>query len=569
MTSERLFAPVAVSRCWPHAIVFAAYIGAIVAAQLWFAVDPDNFHEEMRALFRFHPWGDPVLFAGDYQASFLDAFPQPYLYEGVTRLWLWLGGDLVVLHRGISVVCWLMLLLGMGLAARRLGNWITALGVVGLVAAQPLYLYQVTSAVPHAFAFPLLIWAVVALISGSLPGMVAVTLLSGLLYPAVTPLLGLLLAWQVFVLRGFLRLGQREKLTGLLLLAVTGAVSLWLVFGALGGAAADFGAPLAPMQQVETYPENGPEGRHFLGVFNPLTYVAGKAVGQFRGTQVMAALGVLLLCGGVAAYGLLGMPRGSHARRALLGFFLCSLVLGLAVYLLRPFHSYRFVLYPLFTFLPLLTVVGLQHLCGRLERVLRRPEAAALAGLALLVLAFDSFDAQKAGHRYHLGAPGRQVMAFAAARPADTVFAYWPTPTNELELLPYVAKRPAFVVRKVHYPIYEDYTLTMRARMNALIDAYLATQPAPLRALHCRWGVDYLIVERTYFTEAGERPEYFAPFDARVARLWNAQRRGDFLLAQPAPAAVVLESGVYRVVDLSFFAAGDCDAAPDGLTSVH
>jgi hypothetical protein len=178
------------------------------------------------------------------------------------------------------------------------------------------------------------------------------------------------------------------------------------------------------------------------------------------------------------------------------------------------------------------------------------------------VLAFDSFDAQKAGHRYQLGTPGRQVMAFAAAQPADSVFAYWPTPTNELELIPYVAKRPAFVVRKVHYPTYEDYTLTMRARMDALIDAYLATQPGPLRALHCRWGVDYLVVERTYFAEAGQRPEYFAPFDSRIARLWNTHRRGDFLLAQPAPAAVVLDTGVYRIVDLAVLAGGDCAADP-------
>ncbi|WP_193368395.1 hypothetical protein [Pelagibius marinus] len=562
MSSERLFAPAAVSRGWPIMIAFATYVCAIVAAQLWFAVDPDNFHEEMRALFRFHPWSDPALFAGDYQASFLAAFPQPYLYEGVTRLWLWAGGDLVVLHRAFSVVCWLTLLLGMGLAARRLGNGITALGVVGLVAAQPLYLYQVTSAVPHAFGFPLLIWAVVAMLYGSLPGLVAVTLLSGLLYPALTPLAGLLLAWQVFVVRGFLSRGKREKLVSLLLLAATGALSLWLVFGALGGGSADFGAPLAPMQQVETYPENGPEGRHFYGVFNPLTYVAGKAVGQFRGAEVMVALAVMLLCGGVAAYGLLALPRGSQARRALVGFFLCSVALGLAVYLLRPFHSYRFVLYPLFTFLPLLTVVGLQCLCGRLERVLRRPEAAVLAGLALLVLPFDSFNAQKAGHRYHLGTPGQQVMAFAAARPADSVFAYWPTPVAELELIPYLAKRPAFVVRKVHYPVYDDYTLTMRARMNALIDAYLATQPAPLRALHCRWGVDFLVVEPTYFAEAGGRPEYFAPFDVRIARLWNSRRHGDFLLASLPPAAVVLDTGVYRIVDLSFFSGGDCAADP-------
>ncbi|MEO3430787.1 hypothetical protein AAFN88_18175 [Pelagibius sp. CAU 1746] len=562
MSAERLFAPVSVSRGWPVVIAFAVYACAIVGTQLWFAVDPANFHEEMRPLFRFHPWSDPALFDGDYLAAFLSALPQPYLYEGMTRLWLWAGGSLLVLGRVFSVACWLALLLGMGLAARRLGNRLTVLGAVGFVAAQPLYLYQVTSAVPHAFGFPLLIWAVVAMLYGSLPGLVAVTVISGLLYPAMTPLVGLLLAWQVFVMGGLLRQDGRRKLTGLVLLAVTGALSLWLVFGSVPGASDELGTPLAPMQQVDTYPENGPEGRHFYGVFNPLLYVAGKALGQFRGTEVMSALTVLLFCGGLAVYGFLGLPRGSAARRVFTGFVLCSGALGLAVYLMMSFHSYRFVFYPLFTLLPLFTVVGLQRLCGRLERVLRWPEAAALAGLALLTFTFDSFDAQKAGHRYHLGAPGQQVMAFAAAQPADSVFAYWPASDSELELIPYVAARPVFVARKVHYPVYDAYVLTMRARMNALIDAFLATQPAPLRDLRCHWGVDYLVVDRTSFPEAGERPTYFAPFDARIAEIWSRHRREDFLLANPPAGSVVLDSGAYRVLDLARLAGGDCAAAP-------
>ena len=92
--------------------------------------------------------------------------------------------------------------------------------------------------------------------------------------------------------------------------------------------------------------------------------------------------------------------------------------------------------------------------------------------------------------------------------------------------------------------------------MYALIEAYLATDAAPLRALHCRWGVDYLVADRTHFGEAGTRPAYFAPFDARLEALWQERDHGDYLLNAPDPALVVLETPRHRILRL----AGPCEA---------
>lgn len=533
--------------------LFLLYVGAALFVQTSFIVDPSYLHEEKRSLFRYHQTGDPGLFAGDYIASFFAAFPQPYLYDWATRLWLQAGGDLLVWHRLLPLACWLTFLAGIAEVARRIGDRVTLLGAVGLAVAQPIYLHQITSALPHAFAFPLLIWAVAALVHGSTAGLVVLTLLSGLLYPAMTPLLGLILAWHLVGTERLFAKKNPERIRALLLLAVTGAFSLWMVHAALQGTDA-FGAALAPMQQTEAFPENGPQGRHFSGVFSPLAYVAGKAVTQFRWEPDLLSFLLLMVYACVALYGLAALERGSAGRRALAVFGFCALLLGTAVFVLKPFHSYRFFLYPAFTLLPLLFAVGLQRFCWAFRRGLRFPNAATLGLLALFALAFDSFDQKKLGYWWHLGADQQAVMAFAEARPQDSLFAVWPGSGSELEMIPYVARRPLFVMYKAHYPSYRDHLLAMRARMQALIDAYLATDAAGLRALHCDWNVDYLVVDREHFAEGYARPRYFAPFDRRIAEIWSGSRRQDFLLARPDPAWVAVATERYWVLDLTLVA---------------
>lgn len=543
------------------AAILAIYIGAVCLVQLTYIADPSYLHEQQRSLFPYYRIADPTLFPDDYVTRAVTAFSHPFLYDWTTRLWVWAGGDLILLHRLLPLACWLAFLAGMAAAARKLGDTVTVLGTLGLAAALPLYLNQIAGASPHAFAFPLLIWGVVALLHGSTRGLALVTVLSGLLYVGMAPVLGLFLAWQVLVMGRFWRLANAERVKSLLLLAAIGGLSLWLIVNAMG-ATQDLGAPLEPMQQVDLYPENGPEGAYFFGVFNPVLYVVGKALRQFRTSEVMLAFAVLLLCTFSALYGLLTLPKDGGARKAMAGVVLCSLAAGLAVYFVKSYHTYRFILYPIFVFVPLLTVVGLQQLCRSLPLVAPFANAAAIVLLAPLLLAFDSFEPEKLGYRTHFEAEDQALIDFAAAQPPETLFAVWPGGEDvELDFIPYLARRPIFVMVRAHFPSYDRHTLTMRERMNALIDAYLATEAAPLRRLNCRWGVDYLIVDSAHFAEGGERPEYFAPFNARIEQLWAAHDPRDFLLAEPAPAAVALDSGHYRVIDLTAFSGGHCGAA--------
>ncbi len=536
-------------------IAFAVYVVAVFVYQLTLIADADYLHEEMRLLFRYHLASDPRLFGDDYIASFVAAFDQPYLYDWITRLWLAAGGELTVLHRVIPLLCWLAFLAGLAVAALRLGGRVTAIAVLGLAVVQPVYLHQITSALPHSFAFPLLAWAFVALLFGSTPGLALATLLCGLLYPALTPLVGLLFAWHVIIARQAWRLGAGRRAADLLLLAAIGGVSLWLLFDALAGPSG-FGAPLAPLERVEAYPENGPQGRHFYGVFNPFAYVAAKAFDQFHDVFGNMKLLLLLVYALVSLYGLVVLCTEARGRQAVVALILCSLAVSILVFLAKPHLVYRFILYPGFILLPLLFVRGIESFCGRFAQLLRAPQSAALAVVLLFALSLDGIEARKLGYWWHLEPESAAVIDFAVEQPPGTLFAVWPQSEGGLEYLPYLARRPVFVLQKAHYPTYEKHVLEMRARMDALIEAYLASDAAPLRALHCRWGADYLVADRTHFGEAGTRPAYFAPFDARLEALWRERAPGDFLLNAPDPAFVVLETPRYRILRL----AGPCEA---------
>lgn len=550
------------------AAIFVVYICAVAITQMSFIVDPSYLHELHRSLFAYHRLYNAELFADDYLTSVVGALTRPHIYEWGTRLWLWAGGDLIVLHRVLVLVAWLVFLAGIAVAARRLGDWITVLGVVGIAVAQPVYLHQIAAATPHAFAFPLLVWGIVGLLYGSARGLVFLTLLSSLLYTAMTPLLGFLLAWHLLITRRFRSLPRLEQTKVVMVLAAVAVVSLYLVLESLKGSAS-FGAALAPMQKADLYPENGPEGRYFYGVANPVTYVAFKAIEQFRTSDALHGLFITLVYCIVALYGLVTLQKG-EARTALMAFVVSATALILLILLAKPFHLYRFILYPLFTVLPLLVMVGVRNMGQRFRLAPGARGALTLGALAFLVLASDSFDHKKMGYWWRLGPQDRELMAFANDQPPSTLFAVWPSGETAFETIPYVARRPLFVMSKAHYTAYEDHILTMRGRMFALIDAYLATDMLPLRALYCRWGVDYLFVNKMHFVQEGERPRYFAPFDERIERLWQANRLEDFVLYDPDPKAIALETESHLVLRLSAItpegkghAGADCGSPDD------
>ncbi len=528
------------------AILLTALL-AIAGYNILEVFNPDNFHEELRILAHHDPARTNEK---DYAGQFLSAFPQPFLYVILTKAALGAGIDLVVFHKVLSAVCGILLLAGGAAAGMRVGGPVAAAAVAVLIAAQPIYQYQINSATPHAFAFPLLMWGLVFLLYRRPYALTGVAVLSGLLYPAISPVLGLCLAWDMVVARKGLTARNQNRIADLLVLGLTGVVLILLLWHQLTPVEG-YGAPLAPGAKADLYPENSPDGRHFYGVFHPFAYVLHSTILQFRQELPLAIITILPLCFvGIAGYGFFRLRRRPEIIRPLLSFVIPSLVFCSLIVALRPYLAYRFVLYPLFTVLPLLFTCGLLMLCDAWRARPNFPEVATVAVISLFVISLNSVDSDRNGFSMRLDASANRLMEFVRGLPPDSLLANWPG-SPQTDLIPYVTGRPLLVNFKAHYPTYERHILNMRVRMFDLIDAYLAKDIDPLVRLRCRWQVDYLVVDRDHFAGKETEPKYFEPFNERVEDILQTTEKSKMLLRQPPASAIAFQSGRFILVDLA------------------
>lgn len=551
-------------------LVLAAFL--LVTFPAWssfvfYIISPGLLHEEWRILFPYHRYSDPALFEGDYIARYLESGARIYLYDALNYLWAKIFGDLTVFH--IYVLPFTLTglyLCGLFLAAKKTGGTTLAFGALGLSLLQTNILYQISSSLPHGFAFPLLAWTLCALQYKSVRGLTVITLLSAALYPVMTPIIGLAFAWYMLISPGESRGAAQEwpflKRFGLL--ALTGIAAIILAYPALPQSGADYGAYLAPGTQTEAYPENDIGGRHFRGTLDPVGYSFISFAKQFMpdspdddllqpGTYETLSLSLGIIIFWLSLF--LILLRTENARYRLVKPLIAASLATVVIFApLMPHMTYRFILYPLHFLFALLLPLAMLKLFERIPAL----NTHKLVFMAIFIFSMgqimDSrFPGPMSPYAVTLLPSQQDVVAFAGEKPVDTRFAGWPGAT--IEVIPYLARRPAHLLYKTHYPLHESYTLEMRERMYALADAYLAADKAPLEKLRDKWDVNYLIVNRYWFdreeTAKGRRPVTFKPFDRYVDELWDRNAAAGFFLENPPQDAVVFDEGLFYVLDLS------------------
>jgi hypothetical protein len=88
--------------------------------------------------------------------------------------------------------------------------------------------------------------------------------------------------------------------------------------------------------------------------------------------------------------------------------------------------------------------------------------------------------------------------------------------------------------------------------MDALFDAYLSTDAAPLSRLKQTYGVTHLLVDTQDFSGSDHRPEYFAPWNARIRqRLAEIKGREYLLRASLHQKAAVYNRNGLILLDLA------------------
>jgi hypothetical protein len=136
------------------------------------------------------------------------------------------------------------------------------------------------------------------------------------------------------------------------------------------------------------------------------------------------------------------------------------------------------------------------------------------------------------------------------ALPKDILLAGWPA--AQIRNVEYITRRNVFFTAASHHVLHLTYMKIMRERMNAMFDAYLSVDAAPLVRLRREFGVTHLLVDTRDFTDPKHAPEYFAPWRARIAPRLAEIKGKEYLLneALQKKAAVFNQDG-FILLDLT------------------
>jgi hypothetical protein len=529
-----------------------------------YAWSPHHLNDDARQqIWPFLRHYDSPQLAGDYIASYYLAC-LPVGFRALYRVAA-VAVDPRGASKGLPYLQLAIAVLALGAAAQRLGGVAALWGTMALALSTGLLIERLAGGLPRSFGFPLVAVGAAALVHGRPRVLAACVVLGAAFYPPAGLLLGLALA-------GLLLLpGDTPPARRLAALAVTAMLSGVVVAPSVL-AARPYG-PLIVSSHVAAFPEAGPGGRygpddlaegHRL-VPATVTVFARALTGAdepwWRGLASRARpfrRALLAVIAGILIAGTARLARHDAAARRLLLLAGAALLAHEASRLAAPrlFLPDRYVVYPI----GVLTLVLLPAAAGALAP--RRARGGAAIALTLLVLL--TLGGRGPGHAGLLaleaGYDGELDALTAALRalPPEALIAGWPD--GAMDDVPYLTGRRALLTWETHQAFHAAYVLEMRRRMAALVEAYWAATPEPLRRLRDEHGVTHLLVDRRHFAVP---PTYFAPFAAPVRAAQRALGA-----AEPESlrqrGAVVYEGARFVVLDLGRLAgvAMVCDAEP-------
>jgi hypothetical protein len=558
---------------WPLlsiAIVVATLLvlfGPGVLEHARYAADPWRFNDDARALiWPFLRYADPDLFRADYLADYWLAFmPRGY------RLLYALSAPVVdprTLSKALPYIELLITLYALLAATWVIAGPAAAWGTGALCLASDVLLWRMAGGLPRSFAFPLVALAMLAVVRGKPWCLCVLSLLGAALYFPVAVLLVATTAVYLLLAppswRGDARPWSLAR--RIAVLAATAALAALIVLPT-HRAGRPFG-PLIYRADLAAFPEATSGGRYDdldLPLPGQLPRIAlrytvepllapddawDQSVRDWsrriakRSPALALGVGAALL----AVFALL--IASSAATRPLLALFGSAVglyALGLALWprLLLPA---RYLTYSL----PLLTVVVLPAALAALvrqQRLLRAHRHVStllvVAIIALFILVAGGRGPGSVGLTKAIPQPQRPLYAFLATLPDDALIAGWPN--DIIDNVPYLSARRVLGGYETHQAFHTGETLEMRRRMEALIEAYFATEPAPLLRLQRELGVTHLLVNRDHYGR--KTPTYFKPFDTAIARAAQPTTMAPETLRQ-VPTAAVFEVGPFIVLDL-------------------
>ncbi len=553
-------------------VTIAAIYGPALYSHIQLARDPSVFNDDVRQhIVPFFRYESPAL-RGDY-ASDYDLACLPVGYRGLYTAAAHLNGA-TTLSKALPYVLLLVTVYCIALVAYRIAGVLAAWTSACLCFGSGAFLFQMAGGLPRSFGFPILAGVLVALAYGSIRALSLLVWLGAAFYPIAGVLAGICLAILLFhpisEERGPAASWAPGKRIGALFGVAGIAVVILLPVEILS---ARFGRLITADRSAE-FPEAGPGGRNspsnrppFRGFVRETESVIGSAVpgagtpisvvGRWirsngSGRRLLVTLLAMLVLSSIGWLRLL--IRSPQVRRitllpiAALAGYVIAQPLFPALYLPN-----RYVAYALPPFAIVLLGAGAAGLIPGSSAARRRwlsQTAVGMFGIATLVL-LGSRGSGDAGLNRRAD-PADPVYRFLETLPSDSVIAGWPS--EFFDTVPYLVRRRAFVTYETHWAFHDKYTLEMRRRMRALIDAFFATTPEPLMRLYREFGVTHLVVDLEALR--GGRLEYFAPFDRDIEDAVRAAGGRELEIRRQLDAAAV-----FRVRDTAVLDLGRIDAS--------
>ncbi|HVT45796.1 MAG TPA: hypothetical protein VMT00_15560 [Thermoanaerobaculia bacterium] len=481
----------------------------------------------------------------------------------VYRAFYWTSSPLIdpaTLSKFLPLLLLLILILFCARASKHAGGYVTMAATGVLVLASSVPLGVMAGGLPRAFALPLFALGALGAVEGRLHILALATALAAGFYPSHALPLGMSLA-AFLLFRGPLQIDSVRSGRKAILVAASAFVLSALLVTPLLLAGRQYGGRIT-RGEIESYPEAGPNGRYHADDHPPFSGTLSQILRHSRraflnpGPPFLPPLrstekGAVATAGSLFAICLAGIfvawKKNPALRRigALMACIALSHALAVAgwPWLFSPERHVRSALpVLLWILLPVSAAALAQRLAGGSRGVMH---AATIGVTAASVLLLGGTTDPKAGLSVEVVSP--EVYEFVATLPAGSMVAGFPN--GIVDNVPYIARRSALVTLETHQALYRGYTLEMRRRTNALVDACFAVDRTPILALRRDFGVTHLIVEESHFGE--QPPWYFEPFTRRVRDAHALGRLHGFALEKLTHREVVFRSAGVAVVDLA------------------
>jgi hypothetical protein len=555
------------------------FFGDALLEHMRYAADPAVYNDDSRQqIYPFFRYEDRTLFHGDYIGDYyLACYPIGYfiLYFIGAK-----AAGAVLVSKVVPYVLLAATIGALAACAHTFGRKTSAWFVAAVCLGTSLYLDRMAGGLPRGFGFPLVAGGALGLVLGKSRWLSALVWAGAAFYPASAPVIGIALALLLLVLpakdRGEAAPWSLRRRS--IHLAVTAGIAVLILLPSIW-ASHRYGPVITPAK-VAQFPEAGRGGRYivgddcapFKGMFEtadevlqmpftgagpPLvpsikTWVeADRTHARFRNLLYLA----LLIAG--AGWIRLILLR-SEARR--LSLLLVAAVVGHLLARTFPPLLYlpqRYLLYPL----PSLAVVVMAS--GVLgffpQRVLPRRLAwlkpLEVSLVAVLVLAcFGAHGSNRAGLNVKVKKTGG--YDFISKLSPDVLVAGWPG--GFMDNVPYVSRRRPLVTAETYQAFHARYTLEMRRRTEAIIDAYFAADLAPLLRLKREFNVTHFVVELPIVQRRSAH--VFKPIDQHIAEAVR-RSRGSELEVERQFANAVYRDKSRVILDLSKLSTGQQAAA--------